>query len=213
MSSSNNNNRRKTAADLARIGGFKNSSNNNSTDILASKGNRVNPANLSLLMKNINESVIQKDNLLRPPPSALEAAEATYKSCKITRIMLYEEDELDLFVRSAKNCMTEQTVLPINTPDPTDAEIGTKIFDLVIAGPSVYKRALIWHVLLLCPHFCRFMIDQGVDAEKIDAFVNNLSSDATLYQAQYTLNVIQTSALFVTDITKRWIEFRIIPKK
>jgi len=123
--------------------------------------------------------------------------------------MLYEEKELDLLVRAAKNCMIEQGVLPITNRAQTDKEIGMGIFDLVLENAAVYKRALIWHILLLCPQFCKFMIEQGVDPEKIDAFINNLDTDATVYQAHYPLDIISTSACFVALVTQRWLEFRV----
>lgn len=153
---------------------------------------------------------------LLPPRPVLDEAILARRKCKLTQIMLPEpgEDvvararEIQSCLQVVQNCLIASGILPIDTPDPSDKEVVSKVFDALPAAPQVFSIAYIIHALMLSPELCRYFIDNhGVSERQLDAFVNTLKSPVTAHQAWYINGRIKSTVFFVVHAVQQWLEY------
>lgn len=183
---------------------------NSSTNFVATKRVRVESANLtpaSNASKQLS-SPTTVDN-----QSTGLAVELLRQRCTFYRLLTDNSpsggQELTDMVAIARDCLTSQGILPVKTSDTNDAEEADKVLGNLLSSRFrlVFKRCYILGVLAICPTFFNVLTTKyNVDAEKLDAFVNNKESLFSIHYTNYCTAKIKDANLFVALIAALWLQ-------
>jgi hypothetical protein len=177
------------------------SDNNNNTSEVAAKGVGVESADLS---KQITISQPLPQKFLNP-------VEELRRRCKLYYLLTDDNCEKELcdMVAVARDCLTQQGRLPINTDDENDAEEEVKLQSRLSSSRYrlVFKRAYILVVLTVCPIFYNMLVlDYAVDSAHLDKFVNDPLSDFSRDCLMYITGEIENADKLVARAVVKWTQ-------
>lgn len=175
------------------------------TPILAAEVKQIDAANLPNTKMSPDAM-----SILRPPAVSLASVMYQRSQCKFMELMLtnVSQDQIHACLKVIRNCLISSGVLPIKTKDETDTQTVEAVFEMLPTYPQVFFRAFVIHVILICPHFCKYMItDFHVNEQAMDTFANSADSAVTVRQAEYFMGIIRKSSTFVTLAVAQWQEW------
>jgi len=191
-------------------GSIGNPNNSGNTSEVAAKGVCIEPADLS------KQSPISHGNqlqLLPPPPpqTFISPVEEQRRRCKLYCLLSdnASETELNDMVAVARNCLTQQGFLPINTPDENDAADEVTLQSRLQSNRYrlVFKRAYILIVLSVCPIFFNTLVtDYAVNPERLDRFAGDPMSDFSRDCEMYIVGKIKNADMFVARAYTKWTQ-------
>lgn len=179
----------------------------NSTDEIPAKRVRVESADLS------NRAIvsIHANHPPPPPPPFISPVEESRRRCTLYRLLTDNTcvEELKDMVIVAKDCLVQQGIRPINTPDENDAAEEIALHSRLQTDKYrlVFKRAYILLVLSVCPIFFNTLVNQyAVNAERLDKFAGSPTSDFSLDCQMYITGPIRNADMFVTRALVKWTQ-------
>jgi hypothetical protein len=189
------------------------------TNLVAPKRMRVDPAHLPPAKKvstnnnNNNKSAAAPEGQWTAGMVASEV-EDMRKRCTLYRLLTDNSPEgvreLSEMVVIAKNCLTQQGILPINTSDDNDAREADQVLSNLLSDRfrAVFRRCYLLGVLTVCPIFLNMLTAKyNVSAAKLDSFVNNPESHFSIDYNNYAIGKIRDANMLVARVAKMWLQF------
>lgn len=181
------------------------------TDEIAAKSMRVESADLSKQTPVSHGHQLQLPAPPAPPPPLISPVEENRRRCKLYYLLTDNtcEEELNDIVTVADNCLVQQGVLPINTPDDNDAAEKQTLQSRLQSSRYrlVFKRAYILFVLTVCPIFFNMLVtDYAVNSERLAKFVNDPASDFSKYCLMYVTGEVRDADMLVALALVKWTQ-------
>jgi hypothetical protein len=180
------------------------------TNLVAPKRMRVDAAHLPPAKK----MSIKKEEPAAAPLLKGGDVEEMRRRCTLYRLLTDNSveglRELSGMVVIAKDCLTQQEILPVNTSDDNDAREADMVMSKLRSDRyrPVFKRCYLLGVLTICPLFYNVLTTRyNVNAAKLDAFVNDPVSRFSIDYNNYTIGKIKDANMLVARAAMMWLQF------
>jgi hypothetical protein len=181
----------------------------NITNLVAPKRVRVDATHLPPAKK----MSTQKEEAAAAPIPQGGDVEEMRRRCTLYRLLTDNSveglRELAGMVVIAKDCLTQQEILPVNTSDDNDAREADMVMSKLRSDRyrPVFRRCYLLGVLTICPLFYNVLTTRyNVNAAKLDAFVNNPTSRFSIDYNNYTIGKIKDANMLVARAAMMWLQ-------